>query len=109
GDGSLSSVLQTALTISFIRFVGATFLHALCSATIGYFAFVAYGRMKYRGFVLAAGIALATALHGLYNFSIITLKAPFGTIIPFVILTVLAFVVTYAFDRIKKAKSLCQL
>ena len=35
--GSLSIVIGNSAIISFIRFIGATFLHTLCSALIGYF------------------------------------------------------------------------
>ncbi|MDO8530315.1 MAG: PrsW family glutamic-type intramembrane protease, partial [bacterium] len=34
---SFSAIVKTTITISFIRFIGATFLHTLCSALVGYF------------------------------------------------------------------------
>ena len=103
------SFLQTTIAISFVRFIGATFLHTLCSALIGYFLAKSCSRRKNRLRVALLGIALATLLHGLYNFSIITLDTPLNFEIPMTIIITLAVFVILAFNNVKKMKSICKL
>lgn len=107
---SFQTIIQTAATISFIRFIGATFLHTLCSGLAGYF--IALGTLKSakkRNFLLFHGILLATLLHGLYDFSIITLQSPVNIIIPALVIIGLAMFMLYDFDEIKKVKSICKI
>lgn len=106
---SLEVVLKTTTTISFIRFIGATFLHTLCSALIGYFLALSSIKNGHGAKLTLLGITLATLLHGLYDFSIMTLSAPFNVIIPIVIVVGLAIFMIYDFDSIKKIKSICKL
>jgi len=63
--------------ILFVRFLGATFIHALSSAIVGMFLARAIFKQKNRkryplkiGYVLV-GILLASGLHGIFNFLII--------------------------------------
>jgi|SRR3989344_577239 len=106
---SFSAILKTTVTISFIRFIGATFLHTLCSGLVGYFA--ALSSLKNHGSIrfTILGLILATLLHGLYNFSIITLSAPFNFLVPILVITGLAAFIFYDFDEIKKVKSICKI
>ena len=92
-------------TISGIRFVGATFLHALCSATIGYFIALWYFRKKSFSFVIF-GALIAIMCHGLYNFSVISIGNGFKLAIPAIILACLALFVSWAFLDLKKIKKL---
>lgn len=109
-DGlSFDVVIKTAVTISFMRFVGATFLHTLCSALIGYFMALSSLRNKHRFRLTVLGIFLATLLHGLYDFSIITLHAPLNFLIPLAVIIMMAVFIFYDFDEIKKVKSICKL
>jgi len=109
GVASFDQIIKTTLTISFIRFVGATFLHTLCSALVGYFLVKSLFDSKKHLRFAAMGILLATLLHGLYNFSIMTLKEPFNFILAGVIIAVLAIFVIYDFDEVKKLKGICKL
>ena len=88
-------------TISGIRFVGATFLHALCSALIGYFIALWYFRKKPFRFVIF-GALIAIICHGLYNFSVVTINNGFKFLIPAGILFCLALFVSWAFLDLKK-------
>ena len=106
---SLETVLKTTITISFIRFIGATFLHTLCSALLGYFLAISSLKNGHGAKFTLLGIFLATLLHGLYDFSIMTLEAPFNVIIPILIILGLAVFMVYDFDGIKKVKSICKL
>src|SRR3989344_4801734 len=83
---SFKAVLQTTALISFIRFIGATFLHTLCSALVGYFLALASLKNKKRLSLTMTGLLSATALHGLYDFSIMIAPTPFSAIIPIVII-----------------------
>lgn len=96
-------------TISVLRFWGATFLHALCSGTLGYFLALSIFETKKRGMLLIIGVGIATLLHGLYNFSIMELERIFSWLIPIVILISLAIFLTFAFKRLKKLKSTCKI
>lgn len=109
-DGlSFQTVIQTTAIVSFIRFIGATFLHTLCSALVGYFLVLSFMYIKRKTLFTITGIILATGMHGLYNFSIMKLHTPFNIIIPVAILASLALVIMFEFERIKKLKHLCQI
>jgi RsiW-degrading membrane proteinase PrsW (M82 family) len=88
-------------TISGIRFVGATFLHALCSAMVGYFIALWFFRKKSFGLVIF-GLLMAVMCHGLYNFSIMVIDNGFKFVVPGLILVCLAFFVSWAFLDLKK-------
>jgi len=109
GGLSLAAILQTTLLATFIRFIGATLLHTLCSATIGYFWALSSLRNKNKVLLTVMGICLAVFLHGLYNFSITTLAIPYSIIIPASILVALVVFMLYDFNEIKKVKSICKL
>lgn len=101
--------LETAVLSGF-RFVGATFLHALCSGLIGYFIAISISgpkRKRIRTFGL--GIALAVLLHGLYDFSIIQLEGNFKLAIPIMILLGLTVFVSWGFRKVKKLKSVSKI
>ncbi|MDP4020757.1 MAG: PrsW family glutamic-type intramembrane protease [Candidatus Adlerbacteria bacterium] len=65
------NLLQTILTGN-LRFVGATLLHTLSSATVGLaLAFAFYHRASIRRLAAIGGLILATLLHTLFNLSIL--------------------------------------
>ena len=110
-------IIQDTLTLSFFRFLGATFLHALCSGTVGFFLALSFCSKKPKKRLIIFGLSLATFLHGIYNFSIIkfveTLNNEnpnnFLLLIPVLVLTGLAIFVFFAFQKLKKLKSVCKL
>jgi len=106
---SLNDVVNRTVIISFIRFIGATFLHTLCSALIGYFLAISFKKTKKRIWFLLTGILLATLLHGLYDFSIMTIDGPLKIIIPAAILMLLAVFIISGFEKLKKVKSVCEV
>jgi len=109
GQMSLNQLVDRTLVVTFIRFIGATFLHTLCSAVIGYSLAFSFCEVKTKHISLVLGIFVAVALHGLYNFSIMTLSgyAKFG--IPVIIILTLAFLVISGFENLKKMKSICKI
>ncbi len=103
--------LSAALEVNIFRFLGAIFLHALCSGTIGYFlALSFYERRKIvQVRLFLTGILLATFLHGLFNFSIINIEGIFKIAIPAIILIYLGAFVFSRFRKLKKMASVCKI
>jgi len=93
------NVLQIAL----VRFVGATFLHALCGAIIGFFIGLSFFKKEKERLILPA-LFLATILHALYNFSIIKIKEGWNILIPFSLLIALYLFVSFCFKKLKQIK-----
>jgi len=89
------------LGVSILRFLSATFLHALSSAIFGYFVALYYFRGK-KWLRLSLGFLLATFLHGLYNFSIIKIEKEWQIVFPFFLLILSAIIVSFLFQRLKK-------
>jgi RsiW-degrading membrane proteinase PrsW (M82 family) len=102
-------LLGEAFSITVARFLGATFLHALCSGTVGFFLALSFFETKNRLKFLAAGLGIATILHGLYNFSIMEIEGNLKVLIPIIILIGLALFVSLGFKRLKKMKSICKI
>ena len=102
-------VIATTISISFIRFIGATFLHTLSSALLGFFLILSFFHIKTRKILTVCGLLAATFLHGLYNFSIITLDYPFNVLVPIIILMTLAIFIMGELKRVKRLKNICYL
>lgn len=109
GQMSFTQLISRTLTINLIRFLGAIFLHTLCSAIVGYFLAVSFCSAKRRAMLVVGGIFIATLLHGLYDFSIMTLDGYMKFVIPILLIITLAFVVFYKLGKLKKMKSICKL
>lgn len=105
GEASFEAIINRAILITFIRFVGATFLHTLCSAVIGYSLAISCKDEKNKTLEIAFGVIVATLLHGLYNFSIIQLNGSLKLIIPAGIIILLSVIVFRGFNKLKKIKS----
>lgn len=114
------------LSISFLRFVGAVFLHTLCSGTIGYFWALSIYEKRNRFRLLLTGISTAVILHGAFNFFIMNIeksmivKNGMSVIIDFglfafsvlsliIILISLALFVFSGFRKLKKLKAVCKI
>jgi len=106
---SFSDLVSRTLVLSFIRFIGATFLHTLCSAVVGYFLAMSLCKLKNRIIYIVGGLFIAVVLHGLYDFSIITLEGNLKIIVPVTILIILAVLTSLGFEKLKKLKSICKL
>jgi len=103
--GQQQIYIGETIGITIIRFISATFLHALCSGTLGYFLALSFLKRRKRLFLL--GLIIAVALHGLYNFSIMIIEGPMKIIIPVVILLTLVLFVSSAFKKLRETKSIC--
>jgi len=110
--------------ISVLRFIGAVFLHTLCSGSFGYFLSLSFFEAKNRTKLFIAGILTAILAHGFFNFSITKIEESliiedslikignqvnliFFTILLITILIGLAIFVFFGFNKLKKMKSVC--
>lgn len=109
GGLSFNDLIARTLLLSFVRFVGATFLHTLCSGVIGYSLAISFHDSVRRRTEIFLGIVIAILLHGFYDFSIIMLEGQLRVIAPIAVLIILAILVFYGFERLKKMKSVTLL
>ncbi|HNZ84041.1 MAG TPA: PrsW family intramembrane metalloprotease [Candidatus Pacearchaeota archaeon] len=90
---------QTNITIAVFRFLGANFLHALCSAILGYF--FAKSIINRKKIILISGIIISALLHGIFNYYIME-KNPYFFLYIIAILLILAVSVSKCFRHLKK-------
>ena len=88
--------LQELVTDSFIRFVGATLLHAIASGIMGYF--LAVSVLQKKKFLALLGVLVAIILHALYN-SFILLNIA-NVFIP-LLLVIFLFILFLCFNRLR--------
>lgn len=106
GQLPFDEMIRRTIFVTFIRFIGATFLHTLCSAIIGYAIAISLHNQKNRTLKATSGIVIAVTLHGIYNFSIMQLTGVLQIIIPAITIITLAFLVFSGFEKLKKMKGL---
>ncbi len=103
---NIGYILQNAdqaIGIAYFRFLSATFLHTLASAILGYFFALSLIHRKNRMVLAASGLVIATVLHTLFNFLIITSEQRDHTMILIILLMVSSyFFVLHLFERAKK-------
>lgn len=111
GESFLSS--SGLFSTLILRFVGATLLHALASGLVGYYW--ARGRALLRpapvagrdagavGGPLVFGLAIATAVHAVFNYLVYTFQAT-NILYPSLFLVFAAFFVLSDFERLKRAR-----
>lgn len=101
--------LGAALSTISLRFVGATFLHALASGIVGYFWARSLLETKKRFQLIAQGLVLAIVFHGSYNY-FVSLKDsfPFTTLLIVPLLIAMAFFVSFGFRYLKNKPSVCE-
>ncbi len=103
----ISAPLTQIAALSGVRFLGATFLHTLASAILGYFLALSYATKKQRIFNILKAFAFAILLHGGFNFYILESQGYLPFLIPLGIFLITAFFISLAFSRLKKMKSTC--
>lgn len=101
-------IIKDAALLTILRFLGATFLHTLCSGIFGFFIALSFFEKRNRKKFFAIGLIIATLLHGLYNFSIIEMKGFLSFLIPLLILLFLTIFNLRGFEKLKKIKSVCR-
>jgi len=109
GTNGVGMVVAATVGMSFLRFIGATFLHTLCAALVGYCMALSSLRTQKRWRLTILGLVVAVGLHGLYDFSIMNLSYPLNVAIPVLVIFGLAMFMVWDFDGIKKIKSICKI
>lgn len=84
-----------------LRFVGATLLHVLVSAVVGYFFAVALIIRERAALLIALGVGLATILHAVFN-SLILMNSRMSFIFLGALLVSLILVVAAYFNRLRR-------
>lgn len=102
-----------ALGIIALRFVGATLVHALASAMVGYWLSQAILNPAQRKKLVAIGLSLAIIFHTCYNYLIVTAaetgRQDLILLIIALLLVLTALLVSYYFRKIKKQQSICKI
>lgn len=95
-----------AAGLTVMRFIGATLVHTVASASIGIaLAFAFYKPKKAKTFALVYGLIIATGLHTLFNFFI--MNVPSGMVpVVFVAVWIATLTLVLLAERIKKIDEL---
>ncbi|HXK36215.1 MAG TPA: PrsW family glutamic-type intramembrane protease [Candidatus Paceibacterota bacterium] len=97
GDGVTATV-----GIWGLRFAGATLLHALSSALLGYFIALSWFAYRHRQKLFWTGLALATVFHWVFNMFISQMQHSLSLMFSTLLLIVMAFLISALFDKIKE-------
>lgn len=98
GSPSQTAILSDAFTTTSLRFVGATLLHSLTSALIGYYWALGIREFKTKKYILF-GLLLASGLHSVFNYLIIA----YGNVLyTAVFLVLVGFFVLNDFEKLKR-------
>lgn len=103
------ALLSDIFAVSFFRFLGATFLHALSSGIFGYFLVLSFLNEKERLLYTFLGLGLATLLHTAFNLFIMEAQGPIRFFGPLAIFTLTMLFIAFAFSRLKHMKSICKI
>ena len=95
---SLADITQTISTIS-LRLIGATLLHALASALVGYYWALGILRKSLFSYV-TIGIILATLIHAVFNYLVLSFQENL-LIYPSLFLLTAAFFIFNDFEKLK--------
>lgn len=85
-----------------LRFAGATLLHALSSALLGYFIALAWYYFEHRKALFVVGLSLATLFHWTFNLFISQTEQTLSLVYSTLLLIAMAFLVSALFDKIKE-------
>lgn len=91
-----------ALSTLTYRFLGATLLHVLASALLGYVWAIGWAKGRPLHF-MAVGLLVATAVHAIFNFLIYRFQYE-NLILPTLFLLVAGFFVLLDFEKVKKLR-----
>jgi RsiW-degrading membrane proteinase PrsW (M82 family) len=106
---SLQALVQATLLYSFIRFIGATFLHTLSSAVLGYFMALEASAPRRKFWYTEIGFLIAVLLHGGYDLVIMKVADYTGLITLSIILLTVAVFVAVEFKKLSGMKSVSEV
>ena len=85
-----------------LRFIGATFLHSLSSAIVGYFLAMSWFFQHHKGKLTIIGIILATIFHFTFNTLLSSSENRFVNLVySMILLSIMAFFVSILFDKLR--------
>lgn len=104
-------------SLALFRFIGANFLHALCSGIWGFYIAVSYYRTPKRKLLFWGGFLVAIFVHGIFDFFLkysIIETAEKTSWTPAIVFIITALIVAYlllrkAIKKLKKVKSVCKI
>jgi len=88
-----------------LRFAGATLLHLLSSALLGYFVALGWFWHRHRTRLFAIGLVFATLVHWVFNLFISSMDQGVSLGFSSVLLIAMAFLVSALFDKIKRRQA----
>jgi len=97
----ISTGLEATLSILALRFTGATLLHALSSAILGYFIAMSWFMYSHRKMLFWLGLFFATGFHWAFNLFMINFTGSQGLPFATILLVLVAFLISILFDKIK--------
>ncbi len=106
---SQTAAVGTIATLAFVRFLGATFLHALSSGIFGFFLALSFANFKKHSWYVASGLGIAVLLHGFFNMTIIKAQGASRFWGPLAIFILLILFISFAISRLKRMKSVCNI
>lgn len=98
-----TSPVEIVLETTALRLIGATLLHTLSSAIIGYYWAKGFLRRKEKLFT-SWGIIIGTAVHAVFNYLILTFQNKNLLVYPSLFLMVIVFFVLIEFDLLKEIR-----
>lgn len=104
-QGAVTSL--KALEFMSFRFISATFLHALCSGSIGYFWVLS--RCKNKKAYIWLGFLAIASLHAFYNWAIMRMEGINKFLVPIIIIMVLSLFLSFGIKHLKRLKSTCEI
>ncbi len=103
---TLPDGIGAAIGLWGLRFAGATLLHALASALLGYFIALSWFAFSHRRALFLVGLALATVFHWVFNLFIRGMHQSVSLLFSTFLLIAMAFLISALFDKIKERDSL---
>jgi len=98
GNQSQAALISTVFQTASLRFVGATLLHSLTSALVGYYWAISIRDFNAERFIVF-GILLATGLHAVFNYLILNYG---NAVYPVIFVTIVGFFVLSDFEKLKR-------
>lgn len=89
-----------------LRFAGATLLHALSSALLGYFLALSWFYYRHKRALFWLGLTMATAFHWVFNLFISQMQETVSLFFSTLLLISMAFLISVLFDKIKERDAL---
>jgi RsiW-degrading membrane proteinase PrsW (M82 family) len=106
----LMSLGQALSTIS-LRFLGATFVHALASGLVGYYLALGLLNSPQRKKLIFIGLTIAIIFHACYNYLVImaTETNKLAVLFIIILLALMAVIISNNFRKLKKLVSICKI